>query len=104
MTVLLRTDASHEIGSGHVMRCLTLARALRDRGAECQFVSREHPGNLIELVRRHGFPITSLLRVADPLASKPGKSDRLRHHAWLGTDWKTDAQQISDTLNIPTVD
>jgi UDP-2,4-diacetamido-2,4,6-trideoxy-beta-L-altropyranose hydrolase len=104
MTVLFRTDASHEIGSGHVMRCLTLARALRDRGADCHFVSREHPGNLIELVRKHGFRTTSLPRVADPLASKPGIHDRLRHHAWLGTDWKTDAQQTTEALKTPTVD
>jgi UDP-2,4-diacetamido-2,4,6-trideoxy-beta-L-altropyranose hydrolase len=86
------------------MRCLTLARALRDRGADCHFVSREHPGNLIELVRRHGFQTTALPRAADPLASKPRDHDRLRHHAWLGTDWKTDAQQTAKALSIPTVD
>lgn len=104
MTVLIRTDASHEIGSGHVMRCLTLARALRDRGADCHFVSREHPGNLIKLVRKHGFQTTSLPQASDPLAPKPRDHDRLRHHAWLGTDWETDARQTTKALKIPTVD
>jgi UDP-2,4-diacetamido-2,4,6-trideoxy-beta-L-altropyranose hydrolase len=104
MTVLFRTDASHEIGSGHVMRCLTLARALRDRGVECHFVCRDHPGNLIELIRSHGFQTASLPRVADPLASKPGNHDRLRHQAWLGTDWETDAQQTTEALKFMTVD
>ncbi len=104
MTVLFRTDASHEIGSGHVMRCLTLARALRDRGVECHFVSREHPGNLIELVRRHGFRTTALPLLADPLASKPGNHDRFDYRAWLGTEWETDAQQTISALNLPTVD
>ena len=104
MTVLFRTDASHEIGSGHVMRCLTLARALRDRGADCHFVSREHPGNLIELVRKHGFRTTALPLLADPRASKPGNPDRFDYRAWLGTDWETDAQQTTEALKFSTVD
>ena len=37
------------------MRCLTLANALRDRGAQCRFICREHPGNLLELIRKQGF-------------------------------------------------
>jgi UDP-2,4-diacetamido-2,4,6-trideoxy-beta-L-altropyranose hydrolase len=104
MTVLVRTDASHEIGSGHVMRCLTLARALRNRGAECHFVCRDHPGNLIELIRSNGFRTTALPRTENALAVNAADHGPLRHHAWLGTDWKTDAQQTMEALKIPTVE
>ena len=39
--ILFIADAGPSIGGGHVMRSLTLARALEERGAECAF--RSHP-------------------------------------------------------------
>ncbi|HEV2704044.1 MAG TPA: UDP-2,4-diacetamido-2,4,6-trideoxy-beta-L-altropyranose hydrolase [Steroidobacteraceae bacterium] len=54
VSVLIRTDASLQIGTGHVMRCLVLADALREHGAATRFVCREHSGNLIELIRQRG--------------------------------------------------
>jgi len=58
MKAAFRVDASLQIGSGHVMRCLTLAEALRANGAQCHFISRVHPGHLLELIRQRGFAIT----------------------------------------------
>ena len=60
MKVAIRVDASTLIGSGHVMRCLALAHALRDRGAEVLFISRAHEGNLLERVQVQGFVARSL--------------------------------------------
>ncbi|GHG69411.1 UDP-2,4-diacetamido-2,4,6-trideoxy-beta-L-altropyranose hydrolase [Alishewanella longhuensis] len=37
------------------MRCLTLAKALTKKGAECHFVCRKLNGNLISLIQQTGF-------------------------------------------------
>lgn len=60
MKVAFRVDASSQIGSGHVMRCLTLANQLKEVGATCTFISRELKGNLIRFVKSQGFEVLSL--------------------------------------------
>jgi UDP-2,4-diacetamido-2,4,6-trideoxy-beta-L-altropyranose hydrolase len=39
LRVAFRVDAGALLGVGHLLRCLTLANVLRDRGAECVFIS-----------------------------------------------------------------
>ncbi|MED4350942.1 UDP-2,4-diacetamido-2,4,6-trideoxy-beta-L-altropyranose hydrolase [Schinkia azotoformans] len=55
MQILIRTDASTKIGSGHVMRCLTLADMLKEKGAKIYFVCREMEGHLCELIETKGY-------------------------------------------------
>lgn len=94
MKVAIRADSSLEMGTGHVMRCLTLAKALRARGAQCTFICRDHPGNLSAMLAQHGFAI----HVLSTEPSGPGfatcAGQSLPAHAgWLGVDWLTDARQ-----------
>lgn len=94
MKVLFRTDASVQIGIGHVMRCLTLAEALREQGAKCRFVCREHPGHLLEQIRQQGFVAHGLPISNDDI--RMGDSEGLwasKYGQWLGADWVTDATQ-----------
>ena len=39
------------------MRCLSLARGLRDRGHRCSFICRKTPGNLIEEIKNSGVEV-----------------------------------------------
>ena len=57
MLVVFRVDASIKMGTGHVMRCLTLAEALQRLGHSCVFICREHPGNLGEFIIDKGFVV-----------------------------------------------
>lgn len=54
MKVAFRVDASSEIGTGHVMRCLTLADELARRGSKTWLIMRALPGHLGELARGRG--------------------------------------------------
>lgn len=105
MRVAFRTDASLDIGTGHVMRCLTLADALRERGANCHFVCRSHPGNLLDLIRQRGHEAYPLPFAEDQIISDDALGEQLlAHSSWLGTDWATDAQQTLAALGAAPVD
>jgi UDP-2,4-diacetamido-2,4,6-trideoxy-beta-L-altropyranose hydrolase len=60
MNVFVRADASPDIGTGHVMRCLALGRELADRGATLTFVMRDPPPAVAALVRAEGFGLDAL--------------------------------------------
>lgn len=100
MKVVFRADASLQIGTGHVMRCLTLADALAARGANCQFISRAHPGNLIELVRSRGYIVHALPEspagIEADLRADPAQS--VAHSHWLGVTQAQDAEACAPIL------
>lgn len=101
--IVVRVDASLEIGTGHVMRCLTLAEALRERGCECTFICREHLGNLIDLISERGFTALGLPAV-DVAQDLGHELDLPVHAAWLGADWRTDAAQTRRAMGDMTAD
>lgn len=99
MQIAFRTDASLQIGSGHVMRCLTLADALRAHGAQCHFVSRKHPGHLLDQIRQRGHTVTALpAEKPTAAATSNDPAPQSAHSAWLGCNWQTDVRQTQAIL------
>ncbi|RYD54546.1 MAG: UDP-2,4-diacetamido-2,4,6-trideoxy-beta-L-altropyranose hydrolase [Sphingobacteriales bacterium] len=97
--VVFRADASLQIGSGHVMRCLTLASALKAEGADCHFVCREHTGHLLDLIRSKGFNSHSLdASASSRLQNQAGA--RLDYDDWLGATQAQDSERCSDILAL----
>ncbi|SFL62411.1 UDP-2,4-diacetamido-2,4,6-trideoxy-beta-L-altropyranose hydrolase [Halopseudomonas bauzanensis] len=93
--VVFRADASLEMGTGHLMRCLTLANALQAQGHDCHFICREHPGHLIEYVRQQGHKVYSLACIAN------AETDETPAHArWLGATQAQDAALCAAILSV----
>jgi UDP-2,4-diacetamido-2,4,6-trideoxy-beta-L-altropyranose hydrolase len=97
--IAFRADASLQIGTGHVMRCLTLADALSHRGARCSFVCRPHPGHLLALIVQRGHQALALPDLHQ--GAQPNRYGTAHGH-WLGTDWATDAQDTQQALSAHT--
>lgn len=101
MKVAFRADASIQIGTGHVMRCITLAEELRRQGHRCMFICRSHEGNLAELIISKGFDIhllNSPVRKVKWAKSEPWPA----HAAWLGVSWQTDAEETLKAVGSDT--
>ena len=110
MKIAFRTDASIQIGSGHVMRCLTLADEFRAKGAQCHFISRGHPGHLMEVIRQRGYMVNSLVTTVQQaqVAIKnsattgpdlqPNQQIEPAHAVWLGGTWQADAMDTAAIL------
>jgi UDP-2,4-diacetamido-2,4,6-trideoxy-beta-L-altropyranose hydrolase len=86
--ILIRADASTQIGFGHVMRCLTLAEQLRKKGCFITFLARKHAGNLNHLIKEKKFDVIEL-----PLHSNQTfQENRKPYLEWLGCEQSKDAK------------
>ena len=90
--VAIRVDSSEQIGSGHLMRCLTLAERLRKDGADVHFISRDLAGSLHRLVEEHGFPL-HLLPQHEENPNLTG------YAAWLTVPQVVDAEETGEILS-----
>lgn len=100
-SIAFRVDASLDIGSGHVMRCLTLADALHQKGARCMFLCRPYVGHLMDLIEQRGHEVIAL---PTSVGEYIPPADAPAHAAWLGTDWATDAAATRRALGKTSLD
>lgn len=91
MNIVFRTDASEQIGSGHVMRCLTLAKRYRRAGHRVSFVMRALPGNLIAYAQEEGFSVAVLPQQTSP-------QPLAGYLNWLTVTQEQDAQETAAYL------
>ena len=93
MKVIFRVDSATHMGGGHLMRCLSLAEALRDHSVHIRFICRELSGNLISLLQSKGFSVSVL---PPPLVNQIKPTDD--YGAWLGVSQAEDASQTLEAL------
>lgn len=94
MRTAIRVDASSQIGTGHFMRCLCLADALKQRGAQIRFVCRQVPEHLKDMLAAKGHRLI-------PLDSRSNAAikDDLAHAHWLGSSQYSDAKDTIQALS-----
>jgi len=92
LKVVFRVDASLQMGTGHVMRCLTLAHVLKENSANIEFICRKHEGSLIDKIRSSGFVVHEL-----GMPEEIKVDTRLVHSHWLGA---TQQQDTDDCIDI----
>jgi UDP-2,4-diacetamido-2,4,6-trideoxy-beta-L-altropyranose hydrolase len=97
--VAVRTDVSTRIGTGHLVRCLTLADGLRRAGAEVRFVSRQHDVPVAGRIHEAGFELIELPAAAAGVATADGD-----YAAWLGVTQQRDAAETLRALGDQEVD
>jgi UDP-2,4-diacetamido-2,4,6-trideoxy-beta-L-altropyranose hydrolase len=56
MLIVFRADADPAIGGGHIMRCLTLALEMQQRGADVVFLCKEGSADTVPALARSGIP------------------------------------------------
>ena len=99
--ILIRCDASLSIGSGHVIRCRTLARQLKRQGGEVLFICRRQTGDLIDLLQQE-FEVVLLPEL--PLQSCEGLAGRDLYRAWLGCSQAQDSVDFLEALDSAGID
>ena len=99
MIVFFRVDASLQIGTGHVMRCMTLAQVLKNNGAIVSFICRKHRGDLIDKIKDNGFNVIGLKSFL-----KPKIDNKLHYSHWLGATQYQDSKDCASVLQKDKVD
>ena len=76
-TLYIRADGNERIGTGHIMRCLAIAQAIKRQGGNAVFLVAEEA--LEPLIRQHGFEAVCLKAQWDDLEQElEGLADLIR--------------------------
>jgi len=94
MKIAIRVDASLEIGTGHLVRCITLANALKSYAVEIRFLCRYIPEHFEILLNKLNINLVKLSGV-----SQNENLNEVTHSHWLGVNQKTDADESIDVLS-----
>jgi len=86
---VVRVDAARIIGTGHVVRCLSLASALRESGATVVFICRPHDGHLCTYIEAEGFTV---IQLPTPRIT-PEYPEGRGYESWFGATIQNDAHE-----------
>lgn len=110
MNIVVRTDSSTVLGNGHIMRCLTLAKALEQQfHAKIYFICKSLPGNYTEQVKEEKHHV---LLIPDKLTNEHQDAEEtIKHlpphtelliidHYELGANWHHQLSSYSNKIMV----
>lgn len=94
--IVFRVDQSPIIGTGHLMRCLTLANMLSLHQVECVFLSRHLDPPFERFITQNGHSVVRLMAHENQIESSSES-----YAKWLGTSETQDSNDtIASLINI----
>ena len=96
MKIGIRADASDKIGSGHIMRCLTLANKLAELGGDITFLCAELSNHLHDEITKHHHSVFEIetgdlasdISQCTSLASQVSLDAMIVDHYKLDYEWE----------------
>ena len=93
--VAIRVDASAAMGTGHLKRCLSLAQALTETGAQTRFICRALDAVAAQVLATQEVDVHWLPTPRTPFTPP---ADAPPHARWAGLSATDDAQQTAEAL------
>lgn len=94
---IIRADASSWIGTGHVIRCINLAKELIKRGFHVSFLCRYIPNHLQLLLAEENI---ALIKMTDENGSGQGINNRQSIHGhWLHVNYQDEIDEAVAAIN-----
>ena len=93
MNIVFRVDSSKKMGSGHLMRCLTLSDEFKKQHHEITFICKSLEGNLIDQIKHKHYKVIILKELSSY------KSNNI-YLDWLGSSQEYDAQQTINAIPL----
>lgn len=105
MNVVFRTDASKQIGAGHLMRCLSLAEFLHDHGGKVSFVCKSLQDDLYAEIRERNFPVHLMETRGNEMDALPGRvmGSSIKRDTLLAA-WQQDAMATREWVRQVAAD
>jgi len=93
--IVFRSDSSNVIGSGHIMRCLRIAKNFKKLGKKCIFICSDYKSSFKKKIEQYGFEVKVIKKPKKKFIEVNESS--LAHSDWLVSTQEYDAEK---TINI----